>query len=92
MSADPYGKDTIPARTRGGRGLNVQFRMLPQPRRIAFSAWTGWEASDPAVSVPRGYAVVNADLRGAGTFRCGEGGIGKVQCVGEDPPHRLGNP
>jgi predicted acyl esterase len=30
------------------------------------SAWTGWEAPDPAFWVPRGYAVVNADLRGGG--------------------------
>ncbi|HEX7359708.1 MAG TPA: CocE/NonD family hydrolase [Bryobacteraceae bacterium] len=67
MSAHPYGKDKIPARTRSGHGLNVQFRILPQPRPMEFSAWTSWEAPDPAVWVPRGYAVVNADLRGAGT-------------------------
>ncbi len=67
MSAHPYGKDRIPARTRSGRGVSVQFRIMPQPRQIEFSAWTGWEAPDPAVWVPRGYAVVNADLRGAGT-------------------------
>jgi uncharacterized protein len=67
MSAHPYGKDKIPARTRSGHGLNVQFRILPQPRPMEFSAWTSWEAPDPAVWVPRGYAVINADLRGAGT-------------------------
>ena len=67
MSAHPYGKDKIPAHSRSGRGLNVQYRIIPQPRPVEFSAWTGWEAPDPAVWVPRGYAVVNADLRGAGT-------------------------
>jgi hypothetical protein len=74
MSAHPYGKDRIPARARNGRGTNVQFRMMPQPRQTEFSAWTSWEAPDPAVWVPRGYAVVNADLRGAGTSE----GIGEV--------------
>jgi predicted acyl esterase len=34
---------------------------------IRFSPWTGWEAPDPAVWTAQGYAVVNADLRGAGT-------------------------
>ncbi len=67
MSAQPYGKDRIPARTRSGRGLNIQYRILPQPHALRLSAWTGWEAPDPAVWVPRGYAVVNADLRGSGT-------------------------
>jgi uncharacterized protein len=74
MSAHPYGKDRIPARTRSGHGLSVQFRILPQPRPFEFSAWTSWEAPDPAVWVPRGYAVVNADLRGAGT----SAGIGEL--------------
>ena len=67
MSAHPYGKDKIPAKTRSGRGVNLQYRLIPQPHPISISAWTGWEAPDPAVWVPRGYAVINADLRGAGT-------------------------
>ena len=67
MSAHPYGKDNIPAKTRSGKGLNIQYRMLPQPGPLRLSAWTGWEAPDPAVWVPRGYAVINADLRGGGT-------------------------
>lgn len=66
MSAHPYDKDKIPANGRNGKGINIQYRMLPQPHPLRLSAWTGWEAPDPAVWVPRGYAVVNADLRGGG--------------------------
>ena len=67
MSAHPYGKDRIPARTRSGLGVNPQYRLFPQPHEIEFSAWTSWEAPDPGVWVLLGYAVVNADLRGGGT-------------------------
>ncbi len=67
LSAHPYGKDKIPANTRSGHGLNLQYHLCPQPEAITLSAWTGWEAPDPAVWVPRGYAVINADLRGCGT-------------------------
>ena len=67
MSAHPYGKDRIPAHSRSGHAVNPQYRMFPQPEPIAFSAWTSWEAPDPGVWVPRGYVVVNADLRGGGT-------------------------
>ncbi|CAG4915416.1 CocE/NonD family hydrolase [Paraburkholderia gardini] len=67
ISAHPYGKDAIPARTRSGRGLNLQYRLFPQPHPIEISEWTSWEAPDPGVWVPRGYAVVNVDLRGGGT-------------------------
>ncbi len=66
MSAHPYHKDLIPANTRSGRGLSPQYRLFPQPDPITFSKWTGWEAPDPAVWVPKGYVVINADLRGAG--------------------------
>jgi predicted acyl esterase len=66
-SAHPYGKDKIPARSRSVRGLNFQYRLFPQPHAIELSEWTNWEAPDPAVWVPDGYAVVNIDLRGAGT-------------------------
>ena len=64
LSAHPYDKDQIPART--GR-VNPQYRVFLQPAPVRLSAWTSWEAPDPAVWVPRGYAVVNADLRGGGT-------------------------
>ena len=67
MSAHPYGKDRIPAKTRSGRGLPPQTRLLPQPHPIRFSEWTSWEAPDPVFWVSRGYAVINADLRGGGT-------------------------
>ena len=64
LCAHPYGKDRVPAR-RGG--VNNQYRAFPQPHPIRFSEWTGWESPDPATWTARGYAVINADLRGAGT-------------------------
>ena len=67
MSAHPYGKDRVPARTRSRRGVNFQYRIFPQPQPVQLSEWTSWEAPDPAFWVPRGYAVVNCDLRGGGT-------------------------
>jgi predicted acyl esterase len=67
MSAHPYGKDRIPARTRSRRGVSFQYRLFPQPDPIVISEWTSWEAPDPAQWVPRGYVVINADLRGGGT-------------------------
>lgn len=72
LSHHPYGKDATPfhsARTRRGRTrypVPAMFRLLRQTQPISFSAWTGWEAPDPAVWVPLGYVVVNADLRGWG--------------------------
>jgi uncharacterized protein len=48
--------------------------LLRQPRPVAFSAWTSWEAPDPAFWVPRGYAVVNCDLRGCGS----SDGVGSI--------------
>ena len=65
--AHPYGKDNLPRRRGRGCWLSIQYRMLRQPSRVRFSAWTGWEAPDPAWWVAQGYAVVNCDLRGAGT-------------------------
>ena len=35
--------------------------------RVRFSSLTGWEEPDPAWWAAQGYAVVNCDLRGAGT-------------------------
>jgi predicted acyl esterase len=67
MSAHPYGKDEIPANSRSGRKLSLQSRLLRQPHKITISALTGWEAPDPAFWTGHGYAVINADLRGAGT-------------------------
>ena len=74
LSAHPYGKDNLPAR-RGNRWrYSVQYHALRQPEPVTFSAFTGWEGPDPAWWVPRGFAVVNADLRGCGRSE----GVGKL--------------
>jgi uncharacterized protein len=67
MSAHPYGKDNLPRRRGRGWRVSVQYRMLRQTGRVRFSSLTGWEAPDPAWWAGQGYAVVNCDLRGAGT-------------------------
>ena len=67
MSAHPYGKDRLPAKSKSGRRLDFQYHLFPQPDPISFSDLTGWEAPDPAIWVPLGYCVINADLRGSGT-------------------------
>jgi putative CocE/NonD family hydrolase len=67
MSAHPYGKDNLPRRSGFGYRVSIQYRMLRQPSRVRFSSLTGWEAPDPAWWAGQGYAVVNCDLRGAGT-------------------------
>jgi uncharacterized protein len=67
MSAHPYGKDKIPVPTRRGWKLNFQYRIMNQPEPVAISSQTGWEAPDPAWWVDKGYVVINADTRGAGT-------------------------
>lgn len=67
LSAHPYGKDNLPARRGRGHRVSVQYRLLRQTGRVRFSSLTGWEAPDPAWWTAHGYAVVNADLRGAGT-------------------------
>lgn len=67
LSAHPYGKDNLPVR-RGQRWrVSGQYRILRQTGRVRFSSLTGWEAPDPAAWAEHGYAVVNCDLRGAGT-------------------------
>ena len=60
VSLHPYGKDNLP---RPGWPLPM-FRMLRQTAPIELSAWTGWEAPDPAYWTARGYVVVNCDMRG----------------------------
>ena len=67
MSAHPYGKDNLPQRRGRGYRVSFQFRILRQTGPLRFSALTGWEAPDPAWWAGQGYAVVNCDLRGAGT-------------------------
>ncbi len=67
LSAHPYGKDELPKPKRSGRGYRAPFQYhLMQTAPVTHSAWTSWEAPDPAHWVPRGYVVVNADLRGWG--------------------------
>jgi predicted acyl esterase len=66
MCAHPYGKDNTPPRRRHGYGIPRQYRVLTQSTAFSHSAWTSWEAPDPAHWVARGYAVINADLRGWG--------------------------
>jgi predicted acyl esterase len=67
LSAHPYGKDNLPRRRRRGYRVSFQYRVLRQPSTVRFSSLTGWEAPDPAWWTAQGYAVVNCDLRGAGT-------------------------
>jgi predicted acyl esterase len=67
LCAHPYGKDNLPERGPFGYRPLPQYRMLRQPKPLTFSAWTSWESPDPAYWVPRGYAVVNCDLRGFGS-------------------------
>jgi uncharacterized protein len=74
LCAHPYGKDSIPGRSRTGRRLNFQFRMLRQPAPVRLSSETSWEAPDPDWWTIQGYAVVNLDVRGAGTSG-GEGAV-----------------
>lgn len=66
LCAHPYGKDDIPLRHRTRRGryrATVQYRLM-RTAPVTHSAWTSWESPDPGYWVGRGYAVVNADLRG----------------------------
>lgn len=69
LCAHPYGKDDIPLRHRTRRGryrATAQYRLM-RTAPVIHSAWTSWESPDPGHWVARGYAVVNADLRGWGT-------------------------
>jgi predicted acyl esterase len=67
MSAHPYGKDAFPRRSSVGYLPPARYRFMRQPAPVRFSAYTTWEAPDPSFWVPRGYAVVNLDLRGFGS-------------------------
>jgi predicted acyl esterase len=67
MCAHPYGKDVLPKRSPFGYLPLARYRFIRQPDPITFSAYTSWEAPDPSYWVPRGYALVNVDLRGFGT-------------------------
>lgn len=66
MCAHPYGKDKFNRKGIFGPRPLFQFRILNQPDPLVMSAYTGWEAPDPAYWVPQGYVFVNIDLRGFG--------------------------
>ena len=68
LCAHPYGKDKLPKPKRGGGyKISMQYRLMRMPEPVAFSAWTSWEAPDPAHWAAGGYVVVNCDLRGCGS-------------------------
>ncbi|MFF0216085.1 CocE/NonD family hydrolase [Streptomyces vinaceus] len=68
LFAHPYGKDDLPELTASGRPkLSFRYRILRQTGPLVFSSLTTWEGPDPVWWVARGYAVVNCDVRGAGT-------------------------
>ncbi|MEO7124244.1 MAG: CocE/NonD family hydrolase, partial [Lacisediminihabitans sp.] len=66
MSAHPYSKDALPKKKGRGWSFALQYRIMNQPAPVRFSELTSWEAPDPAWWVAQGYAVINADTRGAG--------------------------
>src|SRR5690606_40382323 len=74
LCAHPYGKDRLPSRARWGGGYRIpkQYCLMAHSEPLTHSAWTSWEAPDPAHWVPRGYVVVNADLREIGRASCRE--------------------
>lgn len=67
LSAHPYGKDRLPRLAGRRTRLSFQYRLMRQSMPLRISTLTSWEAPDPLWWVQQGYAVVNADLRGAGT-------------------------
>lgn len=67
LSAHPYGKDRLPRKAGRRTRLSFQYRLMRQSVPLHISTLTSWEAPDPLWWVEQGYAVVNADLRGAGT-------------------------
>lgn len=66
VSTQPYGKDKVPRLRRRGARLSFQFHAMRQTGPLTISTLTSWEAPDPAWWAARGYAVINADLRGSG--------------------------
>ncbi|MFC9795613.1 CocE/NonD family hydrolase [Streptomyces sp. NPDC127584] len=83
LFAHPYGKDDLPAFTASGRPkLSFRYRIMRQTGPLVFSSLTTWEGPDPVWWVGQGYAVVNCDLRGAGTSE-GVGALLSAQ-EGED--------
>lgn len=79
LSAHPYGKDKLPKRHGRRATFSAQYRVMRQAGPVTVSALTSWEAPDPAWWTGQGYAVVNADLRGAGTSE----GVGSLMSDAE---------
>lgn len=75
LCAHPYGKDDLPVhhKTRHGYRPSAQYHLM-RSAPVTHSAWASWESPDPGHWVPKGYVVVNVDLRGWGTSE-GEPGI-----------------
>src|SRR5919202_2635914 len=48
LCAHPYGKDRLPRRGPFGYRPPLPYRIMRQPAPVSFSAWTSWEAPDPA--------------------------------------------
>lgn len=67
MSAHPYGKDVRPRHMPWGYRPLARYRFVRDPGPISHPVYTAWEAPDPSYWVPRGYVVINLDLRGFGT-------------------------
>lgn len=74
LCAHPYGKDDLPLhhKTRHGYRPSPQYHLM-RSAPLTHSAWTSWESPDPGHWVPRGYVMINADLRGWGTSEGGPG-------------------
>lgn len=66
MNAQPYGKEELPPRTPFGYLPLKRYRFLRTPDPFSYSAYTAWESPDPSYWVPRGYVLINLDLRGFG--------------------------
>jgi len=64
VCAHPYGKDQLFKKTPVGYQPLFLYRIMRQTSPVSFSDQTSWEAPDPGRWVPRGYVLVNADLRG----------------------------
>jgi uncharacterized protein len=63
----PIRQGPTPTRRGPRSSYSFQYRVLRQTGPVAFSTLTSWEAPDPDWWVAQGYAVINCDLRGAGT-------------------------
>ena len=72
MSAHPYGKDASQSAPAWGIGPSSNY-LMRQPTPVPFRV-DDVEAPDPAFWVPRGYVVINCDLRGFGSSE-GQGNL-----------------